>query len=60
VVTQFGQWWATVMAVSGEALALGMAPVVVVATDGPPLSKNSAREVLVRRLDGVSSSNNDD
>jgi hypothetical protein len=54
VVTQFGQWWATVMAVSGEALALGMAPVVVVATDGPPLSKNSAREVLVRRLDGVS------
>jgi hypothetical protein len=41
---------------SGEALVPVMAPAAV--TGGPPPSNNSAREVLVWRVNGVSSSGN--
>jgi hypothetical protein len=57
----FGWYWATVRVDFGEALVLVMAPVAVAtatATGGPPPSNNSAREVLVRRVDGASSSCN--
>jgi hypothetical protein len=44
------------MVVSGEALAPGMALSAVVMTGGSPPRNNSAREVLVRQVNGASSS----
>jgi hypothetical protein len=47
-----------VTVVFSEALAPTTTPTAVVTTDGPPPSNNLAREVLVWRVDGASSSGN--
>jgi hypothetical protein len=57
-VRRFGRRWAMVMVVSSEALPPGTAPAVVVMTGDPPPSNNSARVILVRWVNGASSSGN--
>jgi hypothetical protein len=47
-----------VTVVSGEAPALGTAPMVEVMTGGPPPSNNLMWDVLVQQVDSASSSGN--
>jgi hypothetical protein len=56
---RLGQCLAMVRVVSGEALALRMAPAVVVVTGGPPPSNDTAGKSSVRQVIGMSLGGND-